>query len=146
MITVGKMLQQLLASLGRKPATRLYPFEKAVMPARFRGKLKFYPEKCIGCLLCMKDCPSGAIQIKKVGEKRFEATINLDRCMYCAQCVDSCPKKALEITPEFELAQLDRKNLKVVFTPQADPAPSERSAKANLLATAEPAAKPGPVA
>lgn len=138
------MLQQLLDSLVRKPATCRYPYEKAVMPPNFRGKLKFYPEKCIGCRLCIKDCPSGAIQINKVGEKCFEAVISFDKCMYCAQCVDSCPKKALEITAEFELAQLDRKNLKVVFPPAcphrcakcyrraAESVPPERVAETSL--------------
>ncbi|MDD5482407.1 MAG: 4Fe-4S binding protein [Kiritimatiellae bacterium] len=121
MIKIGKMLQQLLSSLGEKPATHRYPFERVSLPPRFRGKLKFYPEKCIGCRLCMRDCPSAAIQINKIGEKRFEAVISLDRCIYCAQCVDVCPKKALEITSEFELAQLDRKNLKAVFSPPAEP-------------------------
>lgn len=126
MITIGKMLEQLLSSLGRKPATTRYPFEKAVMPPNFRGKLKFYPEKCIGCKLCVRDCPSRAIQINKVGEKRFEAVISLDRCVYCMQCVESCPKKALAATPEFELAQLDRKKLTVTFSPPPAGASSDQ--------------------
>lgn len=97
------------------PATLLYPFVKRQRPKGFRGMLKFYPEKCIGCKMCMRDCPSNAINIKKVGEKQFEAEINLGRCIYCAQCVDSCPKKALEATTNFELAQVDKKKLHITF-------------------------------
>lgn len=123
MIKPGKMIRQVLSSTGKKPATIQYPFVPAVVPARFRGKIKFSPEKCIGCKICMKDCPSNAITINKVGEKRFEAIIDLDKCIYCGQCADSCPKKALEISPEFELAQLDRSKLKIVY--HAPDAPSE---------------------
>ena len=104
----GKMLEQVLRSAVSKPATVRYPFVKVKMPDRFRGRLAFCAEKCIGCKMCMRDCPSGAIQIRKVGDKQFEADIDMGRCIYCAQCVDSCLKKALEITPEFELAQLTR--------------------------------------
>jgi formate hydrogenlyase subunit 6/NADH:ubiquinone oxidoreductase subunit I len=114
-IIIGKMLDFVLRSLFKKPATIKYPFEKVKMPEKFRGKIKFDPEKCIGCLLCVKDCPTEAIAIKKVDEKRFIAEIDLAKCIYCAQCVYSCPKKALEITPQFELAQIDRKKLKIVF-------------------------------
>lgn len=110
------MIIQVLRSLFKKPATSLYPFVKTEMPDKFRGKLKYYPEKCIGCMLCMKDCPSDAIVIKKVGEKKYIAEINLARCIYCAQCVDSCPKDALESTKEFELAKLTRDQLKVVIS------------------------------
>ena len=60
----------------------------------------------------MKDCPSDAIHIEKVGDT-FEAVLDLDKCIYCAQCVDTCPKKALEATTKFELAQIDRKKLRV---------------------------------
>jgi formate hydrogenlyase subunit 6/NADH:ubiquinone oxidoreductase subunit I len=77
----------------------LYPFVKTEKPDKFRGKLKLYPEKCIGCRICMKDCPSNAITITKKGEKQFEAVVDLSKCIYCAQCVDSCLKKALEVTP-----------------------------------------------
>ena len=66
----------------------------------------------------MRDCPSGAIEIRKLGEKQFEAEINLAKCIYCGQCVDSCLKQALEITAEFELARLDLAQLKVVFNDQ----------------------------
>lgn len=114
------MIKQVLQSLFKKPATTLYPFVKTEMPDKFRGKLKYYPKRCIGCMLCMRDCPSDAITIKKIGEKKFQAEINLARCIYCAQCVDSCPKKALETTKEFELAKFNREKLKVIFNEETN--------------------------
>ena len=115
MIKPGKMIRQVVSSAFKKPATIRYPFIKFDMPETFRGKINFYPEKCIGCKLCMRDCPSNAINIVKVGDKKFEAEFRLDKCLYCSQCVDSCLKKALETTNEFELAQLDSKKLNITF-------------------------------
>lgn len=112
MIRPGKMFREVLRHLTKKPATMAYPAEPAKVPEGFRGKLRFYPEKCIGCKLCMKDCPADAIIIEKVGDT-FEAIVSLDKCIYCAQCVDSCNKKALEMTKNFELAQINRAALKV---------------------------------
>ncbi|MCM8790242.1 MAG: 4Fe-4S binding protein [Candidatus Omnitrophica bacterium] len=112
----GKMIRLVVETFFKKPATTLYPFKKVEMPANFRGKIIFKPHLCIGCQMCMKDCPSGAIKITKLPNKKFECEISLAKCIYCAQCVDSCPKKALESTKEFELAVLDRKNLKAVFS------------------------------
>ena len=108
----GRMMRQVLKSAMQKPATLNYPAEKLAVAEHLRGKLKFHAENCIGCRLCMKDCPTNAITIRKAGEKQFEADIDLGRCIYCAQCVDSCPKDALTSTTDFELAQLDREKLK----------------------------------
>jgi formate hydrogenlyase subunit 6/NADH:ubiquinone oxidoreductase subunit I len=112
----GKIAGQLLRSLFKKPATINYPAQPSGMPEGFRGKLKFNAKACIGCKLCMRDCPSDAIVIKKVGDKQFAAEIDIAKCIYCTQCADSCHKNALEATSEFELAHLDRIKLKVVFS------------------------------
>jgi formate hydrogenlyase subunit 6/NADH:ubiquinone oxidoreductase subunit I len=109
----GAILPFVLKMLTKKPATVLYPFEKVEMPNNYRGKLQFDQSKCIGCKMCMKDCPANAIFIEKVGEKLFSADVYLDRCIYCGQCVDSCPKKALWNTKEYELATYGREQLKV---------------------------------
>ncbi len=109
----GKMLSLVIGSVFHKPATVLYPTVKLVVVDRFRGKLKFYQDKCIGCMICMRDCPSNAIDIQKIAEKKFKAILALDKCIYCGQCTDSCPRDALEMTKDFELAQFDRKHLQV---------------------------------
>lgn len=123
-----KLLPEALRVLGKKPATRRYPFEKAKVYSGFRGRVVFESSKCIGCKMCMRVCPTGAIEIVQVGEeiktspdgkqitvKKFECIMNLDKCIYCAQCVDSCPKKALSYTQDFELAALDRTKLKLNY-------------------------------
>jgi formate hydrogenlyase subunit 6/NADH:ubiquinone oxidoreductase subunit I len=115
MIRPAKMLMELLRSIFKKPVTTKYPAQDKLMPAGFRGRIRYIPEKCIGCQICVKDCPSQAITIRKTGDKQFEATIDLAKCIYCGQCVDSCPKKALEVTDEFALAQLDREKLIIVY-------------------------------
>ena len=131
MIKPGKMLAEVFSHLFKKPATIAYPFGKVEMPDTFRGQIKFIAEKCVGCKLCMKDCPAEALTITQVGEKadrQFECTFKLDQCMYCGQCVESCNKEALEATVHFELAQLDRDKLTVTFRPvvkeRNDPQPA----------------------
>ena len=111
----GKMMRLALGSAFRKPATVPYPYKKLTMPERFRGKIIADAAKCIGCKLCMRDCPSDAIHVNKVGEKRFEIEIDLDKCIYCGQCVDSCNKAVLAVSSEYELAQLDKKKFKILY-------------------------------
>ncbi len=116
----GRMVLSVLGSLFKKPATIKYPFASFKMPDHFRGQPKFDSSKCTGCRLCIRDCPSQAITITKVGDRKFEASIDLGKCVYCAQCAETCPRKVIEISTDFELAQTDRGTLKVTF--HAEPA------------------------
>lgn len=126
----GRMSHQVMHSVGKKAATVMYPAVKIEMPENFRGKITFEAEKCIGCKMCMRDCPSNAIEIVKVGEKRFECRIDCSKCIYCAQCVDSCPKDALHATREFELAGLEKGSMKVVYhAPAEKPKEPEKSSE-----------------
>ena len=49
-------------------------------------------EKCIGCGLCVKDCPASHLIIK---EKK--ATIQNDTCIGCGHCYAICPNEAIAI-------------------------------------------------
>ncbi len=116
----GRFVNTVLRSLFRRPATVNYPTEKLPMPEQFRGRLMVLADKCVGCKLCMRDCPADAIQIRKVGEKKYEAEIDMGKCTFCYQCVYSCLKQAIVGSGEFELASTERDKLKVVF--HAEPA------------------------
>jgi formate hydrogenlyase subunit 6/NADH:ubiquinone oxidoreductase subunit I len=109
----GRIIPTLMGKLMKKPDTIMYPTVHAKVPERFRGALEFDPEKCVGCKMCQRVCPSNAIEIEKVGDKRYKAVVRMDKCIFCGQCVDSCIKAALKNTNNFELASTNKHKLKV---------------------------------
>lgn len=121
------MLPAVVAQMFKKPFTNKFPakyqpssttdFLKAVgggkasiippvsTPENFRGKIQYDRESCIGCNLCVKVCPSNAIE-PKPEEKKIK--IYVARCTFCSQCNDVCPKNCLTMSNEFLLSDADK--------------------------------------
>jgi NAD-dependent dihydropyrimidine dehydrogenase PreA subunit len=47
------------------------------------------PEKCQACMICMRNCPVGAID----GGKNIAHVIIQDKCTKCGTCLEVCPPR-----------------------------------------------------
>ena len=121
------MLPQVFAQMFKKPWTNKFPVKYAPRnttklleevgagrvqiippvetPEGFRGKIQYDKDKCTGCKLCIRVCPSGAIEFK---EKEKKIKIYIARCTFCSQCNDVCPVNCLSMSNEFLLADTDK--------------------------------------
>ena len=136
-MSIGTMFQDIVESFFKKSATQLYPVERTTPPQRYRGVLSYSPSACTGCSLCVKDCPSDAIEliILDRAAKRYVVKYHMDRCIYCGQCVVNCKFKCISMTnQDWEHAALD-KNFMVYYGREEDIA-------SYLERIAQPALKP----
>ena len=101
------MREALLCALGRTAAnpvlTSLKYFrdewEQHIIEKRCPANVckaltDFYinPEKCQACLLCLKECPAGAIQ----GDKDQVHWIDQEKCIKCGTCYEICNFQAVK--------------------------------------------------
>jgi formate hydrogenlyase subunit 6/NADH:ubiquinone oxidoreductase subunit I len=110
-MTIGTMFQDIVESFFKKHDTQLYPAERIAPPARYRGILSYDPSLCTGCSLCVKDCPSDAIELVILDRaaKQYVVKYHMDRCIYCGQCVVNCKFKCIGMSnQDWEHAALNK--------------------------------------
>lgn len=104
-----------------KRVTIQYPEEKPQLAPRYRGRIVLTrdpdgEERCVACYLCSAACPVDCIAIQATEDannRRYPETfrINFSRCIYCGLCEEACPTNAIQLTPDFEMADYERKNM-----------------------------------
>ncbi len=58
--------------------------------AEDRHSIRIDQEKCVGCVICMKACPTKAIRVQN-----GKAVIMGERCVDCGECYRVCPHQAV---------------------------------------------------
>ena len=123
------LIKDMGSCIFKKPFTQQYPFVKVQAPEGYRGRHVFYPEKCMSCGLCARDCPAKAIELVEVSGKRMPKFF-LDRCIFCYLCAEGCPREAIKLSTDFEMSTTDTKDLLVTpeeFLPKKTTALEEGS-------------------
>ncbi len=111
--TLSKIIEQLFT----KKATNVFPGKYApdsIIDFLAKGDIHPpvpVPEKCIGCVMCVKICPARAIEPYPVmaGEKKSKRVVfYLGRCTSCQECVNICPVKVISMEQTFMNANYEK--------------------------------------
>jgi NADH-quinone oxidoreductase subunit I/NAD(P)H-quinone oxidoreductase subunit I len=146
-------LKKMFKTAVHAPVTIRYPYEKEWIPDNYRGRPGLIFDKCVGCGICMRSCPTKCIDMIDVdgddGKKVTRPQVNLGRCMMCGYCAEYCPVNAMIVTPDYELATYTREEL--IYGPRklAWPNPTEMMEvhlEEHLLSNLEKGIKDKPVA
>jgi formate hydrogenlyase subunit 6/NADH:ubiquinone oxidoreductase subunit I len=99
-------IKEALINIFKAPVTKKYPKVKPMIPQGYRGKIKFNPDLCIACGMCMRVCASQCITktTKNIdGAQEITLSFDLGSCTFCSMCADFCGKKAIELTQEYSI-------------------------------------------
>jgi len=78
-------------------ASRMPAFAKLLLRKFTVDRPVFHPDKCIGCMACVKICPAHALESGKNGRGQHRIRIDDEACITCFCCHEVCPAKAISI-------------------------------------------------
>jgi len=118
--SIFPLIPNIFSVFFSKPETEKYPFEKTHIPERYRGRVNIREENCVGCSLCVLDCPASALEIEKESKTKFRLMHYRDRCTYCGQCEQSCRFDAIYMDNKHILPAYDRDDFYIILVNRKD--------------------------
>lgn len=109
-------VKEAVTQLFSKPSCDMYPFVPSEAAPKYRGRISYDPDKCLGCGMCERVCSGGAITrvIEEVPEgQKITLTFNLGSCTFCATCADFCSTKAITLTDNYHMVATQEEDLLV---------------------------------
>ena len=138
-------VKEAVSQLFSKPSCAMYPAVPSEAAERYRGRIVYHADKCIGCGMCERVCAGSAITrtVEKLEEgDKITLTFDLGSCTFCATCADFCSTKAIEFTQDYHMIATKEGDLLVTGThirPARKPAaPGETTAAASAAPAVTP--------
>ena len=124
MLGILKNFFIVLGNIFRRPRTIVYPGDKIIIPDGSRGVIHLKLDLdsleviCNGCGLCSMICPQNCIDVKKRTENNGreimdEFRLDLSKCIFCGNCIEFCKMNAIDMSYKYQLAEYNRKNLRL---------------------------------
>ena len=114
-VPVLAAVRRIIKSTIHRPVTIMYPYEKEWVPDNYRGRPGLRFDRCLGCGICVRACPTTCIELVEVADDEGNMVkrpqVNVGRCMMCGYCAEYCPVDAMTTTTDYELAEFSRKDL-----------------------------------
>jgi len=109
------LLPNILSAFFSGSETVKYPQETTLLTERFRGSVRMREQHCVGCSLCVRDCPTNALEMVKKSKDEFRLLYHRDRCAYCGQCELSCRYDAIYLDNEYDAPSASRSSFLVTL-------------------------------
>jgi len=97
-----------LTNLLRKPSDEQFPCPEDQGAPNYRGRIKFHPESCVDCGMCIKVCSPMAITREEEeveGGTNVKRSFDMTSCTFCGLCQDFCEEGSIELTRNYHMAE-----------------------------------------
>lgn len=109
------LLPALLDAIFAKPDTVAYPFAPLELSEQYRGAVEINTENCVGCGLCIRECPAMALELIRFSRTNFQLIHYPARCTSCGQCEQICRNQGIYLSNRFVAATTDPATLVMVL-------------------------------